>query len=368
MLSIACPGCHRKHRVPDDYSGKQVKCKCGTTFRVESAEQAPQGQVASAVDLDNMDGFRFEELIIRLLRSMGLHVEGTRKTGDGGIDAIAKSNELITGGTYVVQCKRFSSNVGEPVVRDLYGVVHHTHASKGILITTADYTQQARTFAEGKPIELINGELLRLLLSKYKLWGDVPEKKMVYIMPPGLRRFFEGIGRIAAKLETHLERNRMIAPPTKRRYSLSQFIPLLQETCTDVSVSVQNLVRLIDELGDRLVKNPERFQEPDANIPYVDGRVSMLAEVVEHLIRRRDMVWTADVDQQCLALRDAVIGMIDAAVRQTLQFMKAGASQVELDGKVVDKGTSINLWFRPNVDAESKAVLSELAALNAMRS
>ena len=71
-----------------------------------------------------LDPVEFEELIARLLQRMGLETEETARTGDGGVDIVARSDAPITGGVFIVQCKRYSSPVGEPVVRDLYGALN----------------------------------------------------------------------------------------------------------------------------------------------------------------------------------------------------------------------------------------------------
>ena len=94
--------------------------------------------------LTTIDPFEFEKLIARLLQKMGLDAHETKKTGDGGVDVVALSTAAIVGGTFVVQCKRYAGNVGEPAVRDLYGVVTHLRASKGILITTSGFTRRSR--------------------------------------------------------------------------------------------------------------------------------------------------------------------------------------------------------------------------------
>jgi Restriction endonuclease len=125
-------------------------------------------------DMNAMRGHDFENLIARLLESMGLEVQQTKLTGDGGVDILAHSKEPVTGGLFVVQCKRYEGSVGEPVIRDLYGVVNHYRASKGILITNARFTQQAQRFADGKPIELIDGKVLAGLFAKYKLVQEAP--------------------------------------------------------------------------------------------------------------------------------------------------------------------------------------------------
>ena len=62
------------------------------------------------------------------------------------------------GEKWVIQCKRWRGTVGEPVVRDLYGVLHHEKADKGAIITTGQFTESAREWARGKPIVLYDGD------------------------------------------------------------------------------------------------------------------------------------------------------------------------------------------------------------------
>jgi restriction endonuclease Mrr len=117
------------------------------------------------------DGKALEEEVRELLRSMGLKATTTRTTGDGGIDIIAYSDSPLFSGKYVVQCKDWAGSVGESVIRDLYGVVTAESANKGILITTGTITKSAQKFAEGKPLELIDGQELNKLLQKFNSKG-----------------------------------------------------------------------------------------------------------------------------------------------------------------------------------------------------
>lgn len=112
-----------------------------------------------------MDGYQFEDYISNLFRKLGFAVEATDYSNDSGIDLIATYEKPIFSGKYIIQCKNWNSPVGQPEVRDLYGVVMDQRANKGILITPSDYTQQAYDFAKGKNIELINGSVLRTLIS-----------------------------------------------------------------------------------------------------------------------------------------------------------------------------------------------------------
>lgn len=112
-----------------------------------------------------MDGYEFEDFISNMFRRLGFDVEPTDYSNDGGIDLVATYNQPIFSGKYIIQCKNWTGPVGQPEVRDLYGVVMDQRANKGILITPSDYTQQAYDFASGKNIELINGPILKRLLA-----------------------------------------------------------------------------------------------------------------------------------------------------------------------------------------------------------
>jgi restriction system protein len=55
------------------------------------------------------------------------------------------------------------------VVRELYGVVAAEGASGGVIILSGKFTQEARDFAKGKPLELLDGsELLNLIAEVQK--------------------------------------------------------------------------------------------------------------------------------------------------------------------------------------------------------
>jgi len=117
-------------------------------------------------------GEDFEQTIKTLFVKMGFEAILTKSSGDGGIDVIVLNNEPMTKGKYVIQCKDWTASVGEAPVRDLLGVVHSEGANKGILITTSAFTTSAKRFAEGKPIELIDGIQLNCLLEEYGLIND----------------------------------------------------------------------------------------------------------------------------------------------------------------------------------------------------
>lgn len=118
-------------------------------------------------NINSLSGVEFERVCKRILENMGFSVETTKTTGDGGIDLIAYNSQPLLSGKYIIQCKRYTGSVGEPVIRDLYGVITSERANKGILMTSGTFTKQAQVFAMEKPIELIDGVKLQELLKNY---------------------------------------------------------------------------------------------------------------------------------------------------------------------------------------------------------
>lgn len=130
-------------------------------------ENISNGNRVAYESINSLSGIEFENLCQRLLENMGFKVETTKTTGDGGIDLIAYNSQPLLSGKYIIQCKRYIGSVGEPVIRDLYGVITSERANKGILMTSGTFTKQAQVFAQEKPIELIDGVKLQELLENY---------------------------------------------------------------------------------------------------------------------------------------------------------------------------------------------------------
>jgi hypothetical protein len=149
----------------------------------------------------------FEELIRTLLTKMQFNASVTKISGDGGIDIIALSEQPIVGGRYVIQCKKYSpgNNVGEPLVRELYGAMMHENANKGILITTSDFTKQAISFSQNKAIELINGNDIINLLNKYITKTEDDKKQFFQNTSNNLFERWTTSNTVNAKLERNKE-------------------------------------------------------------------------------------------------------------------------------------------------------------------
>jgi restriction system protein len=110
----------------------------------------------------------FEELVGEAYRRLGYAVKENSGPGpDGGVDlTLRKAGELV-----LVQCKQWRTmKVGVKTIRELYGVMTAKHASSGTAITSGTFTHEARLFAINKPIELVDGRGLSVLV------GDIQRK------------------------------------------------------------------------------------------------------------------------------------------------------------------------------------------------
>jgi restriction system protein len=109
----------------------------------------------------------FESLITNLFEQMGLDTKLTQASRDGGVDCVAYDSRPILGGKVVIQAKRYKNTVGVSAVRDLFGTMQNEGATKGILVATSGYGQASHEFANGKPLELIDGGNLLYLLQEH---------------------------------------------------------------------------------------------------------------------------------------------------------------------------------------------------------
>lgn len=131
--------------------------------RPQTPPPAGQGIGLTLDDLHAMDPSDFEAWVTQLFQNRGYFAKNTPDSGDHGVDVWVVTPN---GERAIVQCKRYRGVVGEPVVRDLYGVMQHENAPLGFLVTTGSISDAAGKWARGKRIELIDGPRLAFLASE----------------------------------------------------------------------------------------------------------------------------------------------------------------------------------------------------------
>jgi len=111
--------------------------------------------------------FEFELIVADLFTKMGYSTRCTKKTGDYGIDVVAQNGT----DTIAIQVKKYmtGNNVGNRDVQMLLGAMQLStvKANKAIIITTSDFTIQAKEQARETPVELWNGAYFNSLMLKY---------------------------------------------------------------------------------------------------------------------------------------------------------------------------------------------------------
>lgn len=105
----------------------------------------------------------FERLIGEAFRQRGYSVAERGGSGaDGGVDLVLTRDRE----RYLVQCKHWrASAVGVPVVRELYGAMTAEGAVGGFVVTAGRFTSEAKAFASGRNVELIDGAGVDQLLA-----------------------------------------------------------------------------------------------------------------------------------------------------------------------------------------------------------
>lgn len=109
---------------------------------------------------------QFEELVAEAFRRDGFKVtENTDVGADGGVDIrLRKGRDL-----YLVQCKNWRrQSVGVATVREMFGVLAAESAQRVLIVCSGTFTPDAVRFAEGKPIDLVDGARLDAMIARVR--------------------------------------------------------------------------------------------------------------------------------------------------------------------------------------------------------
>jgi len=120
----------------------------------------------------------FENLVLEVVRAAGFAADRpdlahrVGRSGDGGIDGIIDLDDFGLDAIYL-QAKRLrpGSVVGAAAVRDFLGSLETRHASKGVFITTGQFSQPAMDVVKGitRRITLVDGERMAQLMIRHSI-------------------------------------------------------------------------------------------------------------------------------------------------------------------------------------------------------
>lgn len=102
--------------------------------------------------VDVMTGEEFEFEIEENLKRKGWNVVRTPKTSDQGIDLLIKKNNI----SVAIQCKRYSTPVGNSAVQEVYSGKEHYKADYAAVVSNQTYTKSARQLSGSTNVMLLH--------------------------------------------------------------------------------------------------------------------------------------------------------------------------------------------------------------------
>lgn len=121
-------------------------------------------------DIDQLNGYEFEEFLKNLfikmgyqVIKMGYQVEQTKLSGDQGADLVV----VKFGEKTVIQAKCYSGKVGNYAVQEIFAAMNLYKAQKGMVVTNNYFTPAAFELADANNIELVDRNALEELINKH---------------------------------------------------------------------------------------------------------------------------------------------------------------------------------------------------------
>lgn len=117
------------------------------------------------VSCDQLDGYGFERFCADILAKNNFYnIELTPGSGDQGIDVIAYKDGI----KYGIQCKRYSSDVGNSAVQEAFSgkVFYNCHVA--VVLTNRYFTHSAKELAEKNGVLLWDRDKLDSMISNIK--------------------------------------------------------------------------------------------------------------------------------------------------------------------------------------------------------
>lgn len=131
----------------------------------EFNNKAQPSQLTDIEELDCLnDGYEFEHFISNLLIDLGFETMVTKQSNDYGVDVIAKKNQI----TYAIQCKYYSTTVGNSAVQEIVSGMRHYNAHIGVVATNNYFTRPAHELAKTNNVVMWDRDVLLEMIDNSK--------------------------------------------------------------------------------------------------------------------------------------------------------------------------------------------------------
>ena len=170
-----------------EYVDAREKPKSDASTVTAEEAQTPEEQIEQAYETlrENLAGELlqqlksaspsfFEKVVVDVLVRMGYGGslkdagQAIGRSGDEGIDGVINEDRLGLDSIYI-QAKRWEGTVSRPEIQKFAGALQGKRATKGVFITTSDFSEGSRDFASNisSKIILIDGNQLADLMIEY---------------------------------------------------------------------------------------------------------------------------------------------------------------------------------------------------------
>lgn len=101
---------------------------------------------------------RFAQLIGELLRSQGFSVqEANARVAEASVHFVLRRGREH----HLVQCRHWrTARVGVDALSEFEGVIAAHEAGGGMIVTTGEFSESAREWAQARPLQLVDGQQL----------------------------------------------------------------------------------------------------------------------------------------------------------------------------------------------------------------
>lgn len=113
--------------------------------------------------VDAMDGFEFEDFLVKIFQTIGYDVKETKRTQDQGADLFVTR----FGKRMVIQAKNYSGSVGNSAVQQVISAKTFYSCDDAMVVTNSYFTKSAKELAESAMVRLIDRNELQNYLDDY---------------------------------------------------------------------------------------------------------------------------------------------------------------------------------------------------------
>jgi hypothetical protein len=112
-----------------------------------------------SIDVSTLDPNEYEHFCADLLKEIGWNVRVTQASGDQGIDVLAEKDGFLL----ALQCKKYSSPVGNKAVQEAYSGGTFYEAKATAVVSPVEYTSSAKELANSLGVLLLHHDDLSSL-------------------------------------------------------------------------------------------------------------------------------------------------------------------------------------------------------------